>query len=368
MRSYREENPLSIDPRQITDLAACRASLRGGSRSFHLAQFLLPRELRASATALYAFCRQADDAIDVPGGSGRCAAALDALHAQLERVYAPRGAAYAGACVETNPAERQFAGVVHQHAVPRRLLEALLQGFAWDAQGRHYESESELIDYAVRVAGTVGMLMSLLMGARTPALLARACDLGVAMQLTNIARDVGEDARLGRRYLPAQWLREAGVDPDRWLAQPQYSAALGAVVERLLRLADTLYARAVAGIARLPRRCRPGIHAARLLYAEIGHELRRRGLDSVGARARVRPARKGLLLLEALRAAARGAPEPVYLPLPEARALIELVARESSSGMAPPARTPSRSEWLLELFVRLQQRDQQAACESAPAR
>ncbi len=86
-------------------------------------------------------------------------------------------------------------------------------------------------------------MMSILMGARTPRILARACDLGVAMQLTNIARDVGEDARAGRLYLPLQWLRSAGIDPEAWLARPVFSAALGAVVQRLLDAADGLYAR-----------------------------------------------------------------------------------------------------------------------------
>ena len=92
-------------------------------------------------------------------------------------------------------------------------------------------------------------MMALLMGARAPHLLARACDLGVAMQLTNIARDVGEDARAGRLYLPLAWLREAGIDPDAWLTRPAFTPALGDVVRRLLQQADVLYARAGAGIA-----------------------------------------------------------------------------------------------------------------------
>ena len=98
--------------------------------------------------------------------------------------------------------------------------------------------------YAARVAGTVGVMMTLLMGVRDAAALARACDLGVAMQLTNIARDVGEDARAGRLYLPLDWLDEAGVDRDRFLAAPAPSPALARVVARLLAEADRLYARA----------------------------------------------------------------------------------------------------------------------------
>ncbi len=100
--------------------------------------------------------------------------------------------------------------------------------------------------------------MSLVMGARTPHLLARACDLGVAMQLTNIARDVGEDAREGRIYLPLEWLRAAHIDPDAWTAKPVFNDAIGALVQRLLVEADILYARSCRGISGLPLACRPG--------------------------------------------------------------------------------------------------------------
>ena len=150
---------------------------------------------------------------------------------------------------------------------PPLLPEALLEGLAWDAEGRSYETIDELFDYAARVAGAVGVMMALIMGVRSPQALARACDLGVAMQLTNIARDVGEDARLGRIYLPRQWLREAGIDADAWLAKPGLDERLRPIVARLLQEADALYARARAGIALLPANCRPAILAAALIYA-----------------------------------------------------------------------------------------------------
>ena len=96
----------------------------------------------------------------------------------------------------------------------------------------------DLHDYAARVAGTVGAMMALVMETRDPRSLARACELGVAMQLTNIARDVGEDARNGRLYLPLAWMREAGLDPEAWLAAPQFVQRLARVVSRLLAEAD----------------------------------------------------------------------------------------------------------------------------------
>jgi phytoene synthase len=340
---------------QRMDLALCRRLLEGGSRSFHAASHLLPRRMRAAATVLYAFCRLADDAIDQPQAG--VAAALDGLRTQLDRIYAGRP--------QPTPMERLFVRVVHDYAIPRAVLEALLQGFEWDARGRQYDSLSDLNAYAVRVAGTVGILMTLLMGVRQPVVLARACDLGVAMQLTNIARDVGQDARLGRLYLPTQWLELAGIDPVLWLRQPKYSPELGCVIERLLWAADELYARARPAVARLPVSCRAGIHAARLLYAEIGHELRRMGLDSVSQRARVGAKRKGVLLFAALASSAAGAPDLAYAPLEQARFLLDAVDAARTHAHPQPRR-PSNAEWLIDLFVRLGQRDQRAALEEVP--
>ncbi len=279
--------PASPDP----DLAACRRLLRAGSRTFFLASLLLPRGVRDDATALYAFCRLADDAVDVEPRPGD---ALAQLRERLARVYQGRPL--------PQPADRALAAVVARCDIPRVLPEALLEGFAWDAEGRRYDDLAGVCAYSARVAGTVGAMMAMIMGVRDRDVAARACDLGVAMQLTNIVRDVGEDARAGRLYLPLAWLREAGIDPDAWLARPAPSAALGAVVQRLLAFADTLYWRAAAGIGRLPASCQPGMHAARVLYAEIGREVERRGLDPVSQRAVVAFSRKLQVLTAALAA------------------------------------------------------------------
>ena len=275
---------MQFSPSLQDDIAACRALLRGGSRTFCAASRVLPARVSRPATALYAFCRVADDLIDGVGN----AAALDTLRERLDLVYAGRPLAA--------PEDRALAGVVAQYAIPRALLEALLDGFAWDASGRQYETLEELQDYAARVAGAVGAMMAVLMGARSPAQVARACDLGTAMQLSNIARDVGEDARAGRLYLPRSWLREVGIDPRAWLAQPRFTPGIGTVVERLLLAADALYTRADSGIAALPWDCRPGIRSARLLYAQIGAEIARNGYDSVSRRAVVPSGRKARLL------------------------------------------------------------------------
>jgi phytoene synthase len=146
----------------------------------------------------------------------------------------------------------------------------------------------------------VGAMMTLVFGARSPALVARACDLGLAMQLTNICRDVGEDARAGRVYLPLGWLAEAGIDADQLVAQPEPSPALAAVVKRTLALAETFYRRADGGLRLYPRDCRLGVRAARLIYAEIGRVIARNRYDSVTTRAYTSKARKLVLLARAL--------------------------------------------------------------------
>jgi len=233
-----------------TDIAACRELLRGGSRTFFAASLVLPRSVSDPAIALYAFCRLADDAVDL---SETRAGVVATLRSRLARAYAGHPLPL--------PADRAFADVVARFAIPRDLPEALLDGLSWDVEGRRYDTLDDLLAYAVRVAGTVGVMMSLLMGRREPNVVARACDLGVAMQLTNIARDVGEDARAGRLYLPLQWMREAGFDPEAWLADPRFEAGIGGLVRRLLATADNFYESAIAGIGALPRSCRPGIHA-----------------------------------------------------------------------------------------------------------
>jgi phytoene synthase len=267
------------------------------------------------------------------------------------------------------PADRAFADTIAQFAIPRELPEALLEGLAWDIQGRRYETPGELLAYAARVAGAVGAMMSLLMQRRDPAVVARACDLGVAMQLTNIARDVGEDARAGRLYLPQQWLREAGLDPQAWLANPRYDERISRVVRALLTMADVFYARSVPGIAALPKPCRPGIHVARLIYAEIGREVERNGFDSISRRAVVSPARKLRLLAEAS-AASFGSPGALTGDVePATRFLVEAVA--ASSPRAPFVETQrrgavDRAVWLLDLFERLERRDQLLRGGQAP--
>jgi phytoene synthase len=342
---------IRLDP---IDMAACRDLLRGGSRTFNAASKVLPRSVADPAIALYAFCRLADDAVDL--GSDR-AAAVARLRDRLDRAYRHQPMDLA--------ADRLFADVVTKFCIPRELPEALLEGLAWDAEVRRYETLQDLTAYAARVAGAVGAMMTLVMGQRAPEIVARACDLGVAMQFTNIARDVGEDARAGRLYLPQSWLREAGIDPDTWLLTPSFTPEISAIVQRLLNAADIFYSRATIGIANLPIGCRPGIYAARALYAEIGRELERRGLDSVSKRAVVSTNRKLAVLARTLLL-----PQTEWAPaqnlvvhtaaVEETRFLVEAVAATPLRESAQPRRRPieDRVVWVIDLFERLERRDQ----------
>jgi phytoene synthase len=347
------------------DLVACGALLRGGSRTFFAAARTLPRSVSEPATALYAFCRLADDAVDLHEGDG-ATQALAELRERLDRVY--RG------CPMPASADRAFADVVERFAIPRALPEALLEGFEWDAARRRYEDLADLKAYAARVAGAVGAMMAMLMGVRDADTAARACGLGVAMQLTNIARDVGEDARAGRLYLPLEWLREVGVDPDAWLARPVFNAELGSVIARLLRTADAHYADADVGIARLPLGVRPGMHAARRLYAEIGREVERRGLDSVCSRAVVPGTRKCWLLARAVAASALPVPCAAACSSLEQTAHLVDAMVAAQAGSAPTVAAPpwwklsDRLVRLVELLEQIERRERDARSAQASAR
>ena len=258
----------SFDLASRSDQRECREAIRRGSKTFYAASRLLPAEVRQRAFALYAFCRLSDDAVDLSDGAPD---AILRLTDRLDRAARGRPRPFA--------ADRALADAMRRSAIPLAIPEALLEGLAWDAEGRSYETLDDLYDYAARVAGTVGVMMTLIMGVRSAEALARACDLGVAMQLTNIARDVGEDARLGRVYLPRQWLREAGVDANAFLADPRPDPLIRGLVARLLDQARTLYRQGQGGVALLPANCRPAIVAAGLIYAEIGARVERNGFD-----------------------------------------------------------------------------------------
>lgn len=325
------------------DMDACREAIRHGSLSFHAASRLLPASVRDPSLALYAFCRLADDAVDL---QQQKAAAVMRLKDRLDRIYAGRP--------DNAAPDRAFARVVEEFEMPRALPDALLEGLAWDAMGRRYATLSELFDYSARVASAVGVMMCVLMRARDPNALARACDLGVAMQLTNIARDIGEDALEGRVYLPLDWLDEAGMTVDAFLANPKPTKAIRQMTRRLVMQANRLYMRSEAGVAALPISSRPGIYAARFIYAGIGGEVQRAGYDSISSRAHTsKPQKLGWLAVSAMKAATTLVmPKSAVLYagcLPETQFLVRSAGRET--------RRWTRSDTVFEALSQLAQNE-----------
>jgi 15-cis-phytoene synthase len=305
------------------DLALCRQMIRQGSKSFHMAS--LPNSYRQHARALYGFCRMADDLVD---HAETPQTAVAQLAIRLDLIYA--------GTPSDNPTDRAFADVVRLHAIPRAVPDALIEGFAWDAGGRQYKTLSDVTSYGVRVAGTVGVMMSLLMGQRKPDALARAVDLGVAMQFSNIARDVEEDERMGRVYLPHEWIDKSKAE----------------AASRLVLEAETIYRRAASGIALLPRSCRASINAARLLYREIG----------LSAAAQSHKGRAVVPLLQKLSLLAKAIVLTPWLPrlnsdpcLPEGQFLLDAVAQ-----MPVPERAVRSFDeqigWVMKMFIAVETR------------
>lgn len=324
------------------DLAHCHEAIRHGSLSFHAASKLLPIKVRDPALALYAFCRLADDEVDE--GDYQAGAVLR-LQERLDAAYAGKP--------HNAPEDRAFTAIIEEFEMPRALPDALLEGLAWDAAEHRYRSLSGVRDYSARVASAVGAMMCVLMRVRDPDALARACDLGVAMQLTNIARDVGEDARMGRIYLPLDWLAENSIDPENFVRNPLPTDDVRRMVKRLLHEADRLYRRSEAGIDVLPLRARTGIWASRLIYAGIGKQLRRQGFDSISMRARTTRNQKLGWVMQA------GARTATSLIMPKsaviyAKPLTEVAFLVDAASRARPAQARSTSviDILAELKVR----------------
>ena len=295
---------------------ASRETIRKGSQSFAAAAALFNAETRADAEMLYAWCRHCDDVIDGQQlGHGMATPDEATASQRLTSLYAKTRAALAGEPTD-DPDFAAFQRVALRRRIPERYAIELLDGFAMDVMARRYETLDDTLDYCWHVAGVVGVMMALVMGVEPDdlATLRRAQDLGLAFQLTNIARDVVEDAANGRIYQPAQWLAEAGV-PEAEIAAPSHRAALFAVTQRLLATAEPYYASALAGLPELPFRSAWAIAAARGVYRQIGVIVLQRGAAAWDERASASSAMKAWLALQggwtALRSrGAKAAPRP----------------------------------------------------------
>lgn len=275
-------------------VARSRDSIKRGSKSFAGAARLFDRETRASVYMLYAWCRHCDDVIDDQDLGYEQRAVETDRTVKLERLRQLREKtrlAFDGKAEE--PVFVALGRVVAKHEIPYQHPMELLDGFRMDAEGQTFEDINKTLTYCYLVAGVVGVMMAIIMGIRDRDTLNRASDLGIALQLTNIARDVLSDAEIGRVYLPANWLSEAGV-PGHALRDPEQREALFCVVERLLLLADNYYASSVEGLPQLDFRSACAVAAAKHIYSDIGRVIRRRGSNAWDQRAIVSKGRKFL--------------------------------------------------------------------------
>jgi phytoene synthase len=256
-------------------LAASKDSIVKGSKSFRSASRLLDPAVREDAWLLYAWCRRCDDGQD--HGFGHEELSETEQRRRLKSLYRQTRAALAGEPMN-DQTFAAFQRVALRHRLPERWPLDLLDGFAMDVEHREYRTLDDVMAYCWHVAGVVGVMMARVMGVFDAQVLRRAQDLGLAFQLTNISRDVVEDAGIGRVYLPADWLVEAGLEPTaEAVADPANRAAVHAVTARLLAVAEPYYDSARVGLRGLPFRSSMAIAAARGVYREIGRKVIRRG-------------------------------------------------------------------------------------------
>ena len=267
--------------------AAAEATLARQGRSFYWARRLLGTTHADRATRLYAFCRRLDDLVD--------------------EATSPEEARLALAAADHSIADGRTDDLVLQDGlalmrecgIEPGIVRELIAGMASDAETVRMADEAELLRYCYRAAGTVGLMMCRVLDAPEPAAAAHAVDLGIAMQLTNLCRDVSADARMGRRYLPASLVGD--IAPTELIApSPALQPTLRAAVARLLALAETYYASGEAGLPFLPVRARAGILVAGRVYRAIGHRLAAAEYAYWEGRAFVPDWRKATVTLSAL--------------------------------------------------------------------
>jgi len=259
-------------------------TIEAGSQSFAAAARLFDPPTREGAVLLYAWCRHCDDVVDgqVLGHTPQ-AGTREQGRARLALLREQTEAACSGH-PGSHPVFQGLADVVRRHRIPPGLPLEHLSGFEMDVEETPYRTFDDTLLYSWRVAGVVGVMMAHVMGAANARTLDRACDLGIAFQLTNISRDVVEDAAAGRLYLPDDWLRAEGIDGLCGVLDPARREALARVVARLVASAEPYYNSALAGIGELPLRCAWSIATARGIYRQIGRKVQARGGRAWNAR------------------------------------------------------------------------------------
>ncbi len=280
-------------------VAAAGETIGEGSKSFHMASRLFDRQTRERAWLLYCWCRHCDDQCDGQFLGHRA----ETECRSVEEVESLTQRVLAGEAVGQLPFDA-LGQVLAECAIPHSFVTDHLRGFALDAEGWRPQDEEDLIRYCYYVAGAVGCMMAIVMGVppQDEETLLRASDLGIAFQLSNIARDVRDDQEAGRCYLPKEWMHSHGVDFSNPL-RPDRRDALVALVERICHLAEKYEASARPAIARLPFRSRWAIEAAAAIYGRIGRSVADRGSTAWDERVVVPRRVKAEIMLKSLASA-----------------------------------------------------------------
>lgn len=271
-----------IDPHQY-----CRDKAAASGSSFYYSFLFLPTERRRAITALYAFCREVDDVVDECTDPGVARTKLAWWREEVARLY-DEGK-------PQHPVARALADVIQPYGITRDQLLTVIDGMAMDLEYNRYPDFDTLKLYCHRVAGVVGLMSARIFGYTDPRTLDYAADLGLAFQLTNIIRDVGEDARRNRVYLPLDELAKAGLDATKIVhghAQQEHSAAFRQLMEQQVARAQATYDRAFAQLPKQDRKAQiPGIIMA-AIYRTLLEEIRADGCRVLTHRTSLTPVRK----------------------------------------------------------------------------
>lgn len=288
-------------------VATAGESIARGSRSFAAASKLFDPATRERAWLLYAWCRRCDDIADGQD-HGHGMSVVEDPQARLAEIRERTAAALAGDWVG-DAAFDALRIVASETGMPHRFAWDLIDGFALDADGWRPRTEDDLLRYCYHVAGVVGCMMAVVMGVAPgdDAVLDRACDLGLAFQLANIARDIGEDAEAGRCYLPSDWLAEVGLTAADPLADRKALAILGT---RLADRAEGYEISARGGAAALSFRSAWAVLAAADIYGGIARKVRARGPNAWDSRTTTSGGEKLAAIAKAWGAARKRAPTP----------------------------------------------------------
>ncbi len=264
-------------PELAAAYAHCESVTRRSGSSFGAAFWMLPKEKRRALHAIYAFCRLADDLADDPTLRGDRLELLERWRAELEAAYRGKSG---------HPVGVALGDAAHRFRLPEELFRDLLLGIESDLRGAPLVGFEDVERYCYRVASTIGLLMVHLLGFEDPRSLDYAYHTGIGVQLTNILRDVGEDAQGGRIYLAREDLERFGVAPAS-LRGPELTPQLRLLLASYAERSRIFYDRAAELLPDVDRRRLRPAEAMGRIYRELLEELQRRGFPCFGASLRL---------------------------------------------------------------------------------